>query len=168
MKISRITVTTYPLSQNSSFLFHFLRQHSPTGNWTLRRSCMAKKSFRVWWHGTECGIAARAGSSISGVTAQVGRFSGFGGTRQEESLSNVSSIEKSIEVILLLTPWIFIFFLCKNLSFKAGPPLIWVFGHFWLFCTMVWKRLRGIFCENFIKKFEGKVGQMCHRSWSLA
>ena len=20
---------------------------------------------------------------------------------------------------------------------KAGPPLIWVFGHFWLFCTMV-------------------------------
>ena len=33
---------------------------------------------------------------------------------------------------------------------------------------MVWKRLRGIFCENFIKKFEGKVGQMYHRSWSLA
>ena len=51
---------------------------------------------------------------------------------------------------------------------RQDPPLIWVFGHFWLFCTMVWKRLRGIFCENFIKKFEGKVGQMCHRSWSLA
>ena len=25
----------------------------------------------------------------------------------------------------------------KQKSLKAGPPLIWVFGHFWLFCTMV-------------------------------
>ena len=24
-----------------------------------------------------------------------------------------------------------------NIIIKAGPPLIWVFGHFWLFCTMV-------------------------------
>ena len=24
-----------------------------------------------------------------------------------------------------------------NRCLKAGPPLIWVFGHFWLFCTMV-------------------------------
>ena len=51
---------------------------------------------------------------------------------------------------------------------KAGSPLIWVFAHFWLFCTIVWKKWRGIFCENFIKKFKGKVAQMCHRSCSLA
>ena len=25
----------------------------------------------------------------------------------------------------------------NNKEIKAGPPLIWVFGHFWLFCTMV-------------------------------
>ena len=25
----------------------------------------------------------------------------------------------------------------KKTNFKAGPPLIWVSGHFWLFCTMI-------------------------------
>ena len=36
---------------------------------------------------------------------------------------------------------------------------------FWSFLTFLH---HGIFCENFIKKFERKVGQMCHRSCSLA
>ena len=41
----------------------------------------------------------------------------------------------------------------------AGPPLIWVFFfHFWhSVCTMVKKNSRGIFCENFTKKFEAKL-----------
>ena len=42
---------------------------------------------------------------------------------------------------------------------KAGPPLIWVFGHISLLCTMVWRKVRGIFCENFTKQIQRK-------SWS--
>ena len=48
---------------------------------------------------------------------------------------------------------------------KAGPP--WFeFLVIFDFCAL-WYR-RGIFCENFMKKFKGNVGQICHRSCSLA
>ena len=45
------------------------------------------------------------------------------------------------------------------------PPLIWVFGHFWLFCTMD-KVDRHLLWE-WHKKIPRKVGQMRHRSCSL-
>ena len=60
-------------------------------------------------------------------------------------------------------------------SFKAGPPPPppppWL--SFWSFLTFLHHGIedvvkRRIFCENFVKKFKGKVGQMCHRSCSLA
>ena len=63
-----------------------------------------------------------------------------------------------------LHDWNFI----KPFLYLRQDPLTWVFGHFWLFCTMIQKKWRGIFCENFIKKFKGKVCQICHRSCSLA
>ena len=39
---------------------------------------------------------------------------------------------------------------------KEGP-LDLTFWSFWLFCTIVWKKLRGIFCENFIKNSKEKL-----------
>ena len=52
--------------------------------------------------------------------------------------------QKVVPVLLIFLSQytIFVYFLQNpktnlNLLFKAGPPLIWVFGHFSLFCTMV-------------------------------
>ena len=52
--------------------------------------------------------------------------------------------------------------------FKAGPPLIWVFGHFLTFLHHGIEEVKRHLLWKFYKKFEGKVGQMCHRSCSLA
>ena len=61
-----------------------------------------------------------------------------------------------------ITAWLYI-------KRQDPPPLIWGFGHFWLFLHLGIEEVESIFCENFINIFKGKVGQMCHRgSWSLA
>ena len=56
----------------------------------------------------------------------------------------------------------------KEKWLRQDPPLIWVFGHFWLFAPWYRKNREASSVKIFIKKFKGKVGQMCHRSWSLA
>ena len=51
---------------------------------------------------------------------------------------------------------------------RQDPP--WFEFMVTFFCTMVCmlKKWRGIFCKKAHKEFKGKVGQMCHRSCSLA
>ena len=52
--------------------------------------------------------------------------------------------------------------------FKAGPPWFEFMVIFDFFAPWHRKSREASFCENFIKKFKEKAGQMCHRSCSLA
>ena len=54
------------------------------------------------------------------------------------------------------------------LLFKAGPPLDLSFWSFLTFLHHGIEKVERHLLRKFYKKFEGKVGQMCHRSWSLA
>ena len=71
---------------------------------------------------------------------------------------NLAFLECSSPGLVKVCCWNGELFLEYLTSFRLRQdPLIWVFGHIWLFCTMVYKKWRGIFCENFIKKFKGKL-----------
>ena len=56
----------------------------------------------------------------------------------------------------------------KKNVYMAGPLDLSFWSFFDFFAPWYRKKWRGIFCENFIIKFKGKVGQMCHRNCSLA
>ena len=55
---------------------------------------------------------------------------------------------------------------CRDL--RQDPPWFEFFGHFWLFFAPWYRKGREASSVKCHKNFEGKVGQMCHRSCLLA